>query len=269
MRKILRKLLAWMLEQSLFQGLKEQKLMQLKERLEVITPDITDQYTNFKVDNQYLNVKVRGVHAFQISLVDRVIGEFSNPTIVDIGDSSGTHLQYIKGLYKQCRGLSVNLDPMAVEKIKAKGLEAILAHAENLSTYNINTDIFLCFETFEHLMNPSQFLHELSSKTSARYLIITVPYVRYSRVGLHHIRNHRTNPVSAEVTHIFELCPEDLKLLALHSGWSVVYDQAYLQYPRLHPLRITQPLWERLDFEGFYGIILKRDDTWSKRYTDW
>ena len=78
------------------------------------------------------------------------------------------------------------------------------------------------------------------------------------------------NPVSQiTTTHILELAPEDLKLLALHSGWKVVYDQIYRQYPKYGLMRIMKPWWERFDFEGFYGMILTRDDSWSSLYKDW
>jgi len=269
MRKRLSKLLIWVWFKSLTKAFKEQKLFELKNKLEKIVPDIIDQYTNFKVDSDYLKLKVRGLHAFQISLVAKVIDEFKNPTIVDIGDSAGTHLQYINDLFRQCRGLSVNLDPVAVEKIKAKGLEAIQARAENLDTYNIRTDIFLCFETMEHLMNPWEFLHELSIKTQAKYLIITVPYVKHSRVGLHHLRNERFENVRAENTHLLELNPQDWKLVVKHSGWRLVDETIYRQYPRMNWLRLTQCLWKKYDFEGFYGLILTRDDSYAKLYQDW
>jgi len=75
--------------------------------------------------------------------------------------------------------------------------------------------------------------------------------------------------MSAENTHIFELSPEDLQLLFKFAGWSVVFERIYLQYPRKHWLRITKNYWRMFDFEGFYGVILKRDSTWSKLYTDW
>ena len=216
--------------------------------------------------------KVRFEQAFQISLVNRVIEEFDAPFIVDIGDSSGTHIQYLQRLHgdrKQMRCLSVNLDPAAVQRIKQKGIDAIHARAEELDKYNIAADIFMSFETLEHVMNPAQLLHELSSKTKARYLIITVPYVAQSRVGLHHIRHGRRDGIGAETTHIFELSPEDWRLLAMHSGWKVSYAQIYLQYPKRNLMRLTKPLWKKFDFEGFYGMILMRDDSWSSLYKDW
>ncbi len=75
--------------------------------------------------------------------------------------------------------------------------------------------------------------------------------------------------MSAENTHIFELSPEDLQLLFKFAGWSVVFERIYLQYPKKHWLRITKRYWMMFDFEGFYGVILKRDSTWSKLYTGW
>ena len=80
-------------------------------------------------------------------------------TIVDIGDSSGTHSNYIKKLIQnnKLKLLSVNLDPMAIEKIKQKGFEAILSKAEDLQKYNINPDLFMSFQTIEHLNAPIPF----------------------------------------------------------------------------------------------------------------
>ena len=261
-----------MMKTSIEKASKEQGLKSLEDKLTKIVPDITYQYSTFEVNNPYIEVKVRNQHAFQISLVNEVISEFEKPTIVDIGDSAGTHLQYIMGLHsknKKIQCLSVNLDAQAVEKIKQKGLEAVNARAEDLHKYNINADIFLCFEMLEHLMNPCHFLHELSTKTNAKYLVITVPYLQNSRVGLHHIRGGVLRDVYAENTHIFELSPKDWKLLVRHSGWNVAQERIYLQYPKRGFLWITKALWRRFDFEGFYGMILTKDNTWSSKYMDW
>jgi len=267
-----KKRLQSVLTKSLASSAKEQGLVDMTEKLKKIVPDITDQYTQFKVDTPYLEANVRNMHAFQISLISRIVDEFEKLTIVDIGDSSGTHLQYILGLYskdKDIKCLSGNLDKEAVDKIKKKGLEATHARAEDLHEYNIYADVFLCFEMLEHLMNPCAFLHDLSTKTNAKYLIVTIPYLNRSRVGLHHLRKKNNRKVYAENTHIFELSPEDWKLLIKHSGWNVEYEQIYLQYPKRNLYLLTKPLWKRKDFEGFYGLILKRDQTYSSRYADW
>lgn len=189
--------------------------------------------------------------------------------IVDVGDSAGTHLQYIRSIYenKNIKCMSVNLDVKAVERIKAKGLDAIKARAEDLSKYNINADIFLCFELVEHLMDPCHFLHE--ARGWCKYLIITVPYLKDSRVGLHHVRGGNKDDVCAESTHIFELDPEDWKLFVKHAGWKIVKEKIYYHYPKRSFLYITKYLWKKYDFEGFYGLILMKDDTWSSKYKDW
>jgi hypothetical protein len=257
---------------SLKYAINEQGLKDLVVKLEQLVPDINDQYSSFEVNTPYLRTKVRGLHAFQISLINETIKDIENPVIVDIGDSAGTHLQYIIGLNsgnKNIKCLSVNMDIKAVERIKNKGLEVIHARAEDLQSYNVNADIFLCLETLEHLMNPCVFLHELSSKTNAYYLIVTVPYLKRSRVGLHHIRWNNKDTVNAEKTHIFELNPDDWKLIVKHSGWFIVSERIYRQYPQWGILRLTKALWKKYDFEGFYGIVLKRDLSWSKKYIDW
>ena len=267
---------------SIEKAVHEQGFSQLVYKLGEIVPDITHQYSTFKVDTLYLTKKVRGEHAFQISLVQEAINIFKKSAkddliIADIGDSAGTHIQYIKSLFgdRNIRTISVNLDPKAVKRIREKGFEAICARAEEIGEkYNITADIFLCFETLEHLMNPAEFLYKLS-KTNCDLLVITVPYLKSSRIGLHQIRNlnkqnlSRKKIMSAENTHIFELSPEDLQLLFKFAGWSVVFERIYLQYPKKHWLRITKWYWRMFDFEGFYGVILKRDSTWSKLYTGW
>lgn len=258
---------------SIERAIAQQGLKELAGKLKEIVPDITNQYSLSEVKGRYLTTNVRGLHAFQISLVNKIINKFRDSVVlVDIGDSAGTHIQYIKNLYRhfiEIKSLSVNLDEKAINRIRAKGLDAIHARAEDLAMYDISPDIFLCFEILEHLMDPCSFLYGLSSKTKARYLIVTVPYVRSSRVALRHIRLGRNQYAHAEDTHIFELSPRDWKLLIKHAGWSVENESVYFQYPKYNILHITRPLWKAIDYEGFYGLILRRDDTWSSKYKDW
>lgn len=272
LKKEKRQLIEFLWEKSLERAACEQKLAKEAELLGKIVPDITNQYSLSKLGSSYAVKKVRYMHAFQVALVKRVLAEFEAATIVDIGDSSGTHLQYITALNngnKKIKCLSVNLDAQAVKKIKEKGLVAIQARAEELTKLNINADIFLCLEIVEHLTDPCRFLYDLSIKSNAKYIIMTVPYLKKSRVGLHHIRQNRTANLGAENTHIFELNPSDWKLLIKHSGWKPVHEEIYLQYPKKHILSFTKALWRRFDYEGFYGLILEKDDSWSSKYPDW
>jgi hypothetical protein len=261
---------------SIRAAMREQKLLPIYDQLIKIVPDITHQYSSFDIDTDYLRLATRAQHAFQISLVKEVLSlpEFSSGkplTIVDIGDSAGTHIQYIKGLFQnlKIRSLSVNIDSAAVERIKKQGLEAICARAEDLTSHSVNADVFLSFEMLEHLMNPFTFLNNIS-QTSCKFLAVTVPYVMHSRVGLNHIRNNQKHKVSPENTHIFELSPEDWRLVFKHTGWAVVAEKIYYQYPKESFFSSwLMDYWQKHDFEGFYGVILKPDKTWSALYNGW
>jgi len=101
--------------------------------------------------------------------------------------------------------------------------------------------------------------------------VITVPYRRKSRVGLNYLRNEVKKKVYAENVHIFELCPEDWTKLMLHSGWRVINNEICYQYPRKLPLlrKIFALYWEKIDYEGFWGVILEKDLTYTELYQDW
>lgn len=252
-------------------AVKEQKLDSLVERLETLVPDISQQYTTHQLVDPYVVFKARALQAFQMQMVLAAVDRLGPPeTVVDIGDSSGTHLRYLSGLLdRQPRTVSVNLDAKAIERIRAHGMEAYCMRAEELAAKGIEADFGLCFETLEHFTDPISFLYSLSHQQPPKALIVTVPFVSPSRVGLHHIRHQRAEPVSAERCHIFELSPEDWRLLFQHSGWTVLHDRIFYQYPRRHPFRLTRNWWREADFEGFYGLIASPNHIWSDRYMDW
>ena len=80
----------------------EQKLTDYVSKLCSIVPDISNQYTTTKMEGPYLEAKVRTLHAFQMRLFKRAarMQSKNKMTVVDIGDSAGTHLLYIKKLCK-------------------------------------------------------------------------------------------------------------------------------------------------------------------------
>ena len=255
----------------------------LKQRLMEIVPDISRQYTTFCVDSDdtYLTEKVRTQHAFQIGLALKAIHMFIGASenrrvnIIDIGDSSGTHLRYLNELAKEhdieIMSMSVNLDPEAVRKISGYGLPVVQCRAEEIHLVKggIEADIFLSYEMLEHLFDPINFLHSIACDSTCSYFVITVPYLKRSRVGLHHIRQGSTGNVCAENTHIFELCPEDWDLIYEFSGWEVLLRDCYTQYPERGFLHMMKYFWRRTDFDGFYGVILKRNHEKAKQYKNW
>ena len=260
---------------SIRAAIREKGLTQLVGTLPRIVRDIAQQYSSFRVESEYDRLKVRGMHAFQVSLagwaIERVQHDATPISIVDIGDSAGTHLQYLREIYRHLplEVLGINIDEQAVKRIRERALPAMQVRAEDLVSHGITADIFLLFETLEHLMSPIQFLRDLSRRTACRALVVTVPYLARSRVGLYHIRARRREPCGPETVNIFELSPGDWSLLFQHAGWSIVEERVYWQYPRHGLLRTLKPYWRWRDFEGFWGAVLERDPTWADLYDGW
>ena len=265
---------------SLTAAIREQGLHEMAERLRAIVPDLRDQYTGALDEveyRRYWETKLRGLHAFQVSAALAALKHLggTHRLIADIGDSSGNHAAYIRALAppgQVSRIVSVNLDPVAVAKVKAKGGEAVQARAEQLDLEGLRPDLFLSFETVEHLTDPVRFLHALAEKGSADWMLITVPYVRNSRFGgaiLRTAPERWPSRMTAEEVHILELCPDDWALLCSFAGFRVIERRLYRQYPMRSPLVLAKPLWQALDFEGFVALILKRDLSLSSRYADW
>lgn len=262
---------------SVSHSVRENKFVELIERLRQIAPDISRQeLTAMSGFNDYWELKRRALQAFQCAMMLKSLEPLTvkNLTVVDIGDSAGTHMLYLKELTKEkfdIDTIGVNLDSAAIEKIKAKGQKAVLCRAEDLDLGDKKVDLFTSFQMVEHLHNPAIFFRRLAKRSPCNKIVLTVPYMKSSRVGLHNIRNKVNKSVIAEEEHIFELNPEDWSLLFLHSGWKVTYSQIYYQYPRKIPIvnTILEWFWRKTDFEGFWGVILEKDTTFSDCYQDW
>ena len=275
MKGLLRSLLFKLLVFSLVRARDNQGYRNLFFKLKKIVPNLKDQYTSFIVEGEYLETKVYIQHAFQVSLlIDAINGlttKKQNTVLVDIGDSSGTHIIYLKDLVGDLDAISVNLDADAVKRIKSKGLKAIECSAENINEhpdFKNKVDIFSSLEMLEHLENPIGFLKDMAKKAECKKFVITVPLLlRKSRIGLHQIRNWGNNQVfNSETTHFFELCPDDWDLLFKFTGWKITKRVKYTQYPKKSLLFLFKYLWRKLDFDGFYGVILEKDDTYSSNY---
>ena len=279
LKSITKKVREFLLIKSLEKSNKQRGENNLKERLSVIVPDLKDQYTTFTIDknDRYLVEKVRCQHTFQMTILMKAIQLLLNKqkkiVIVDIGDSSGTHILYLNEFLKEygieAKTLSVNMDQIAIDKIRKRGLDAILCRVEELHKHNIEADLFLSFQMIEHLFNPISFLNKISTNTQCDYFVITVPYVLKSRVGLEHIRNNIKDDVYAESIHIFELSTEDWNLIFQFSGWKILHNDRYTQYPKAGILNLIKYEWRRFDFDGFYGVILERDHRIMNQYKSW
>lgn len=275
-----RALYQWVSGQSIKAAVKEQGLVELGGKLKAIVPNLLEQYTQpFDEEefSRYWEHKMRGLHAFQVQSILDSLDQISqnNLTVVDIGDSSGTHLTYLESLAppgKVGRTVSINLDPTAVAKIKARGREAFLCRAEDIGASGLEPNLVLVFETLEHLTDPIRFLRTLAVQCGVEYVLATIPYRRISRFGGELLRQSANSPprkLTPEEVHFFELSPEDWQLLCLIAGYRPVITKLYRQYPERSGWRITAPLWRKLDFEGFASILLKRDLSLADRYDGW
>lgn len=262
---------------SLRSALKEQGLTDMAASLRELVPDISSQEDRaLRINDERWELKVRGVHAFQCALMLKAIEKISSKDImvVDIGDSAGTHMLYLRGLTENklnVDSISVNLEEISVNKIKNRGLKAVQCRAEELDIGNKKVDLFTSFEMVEHLHNPALFFYRLSKREDGNLLLVTVPYRQRSRVALYFTRAGSKGPVFAGEEHIFELSPDDWSALMWHSGWKAVYSQVYYQYPkRWFALSwLLSLFWKMYDFEGFWGVILERDKTFSELYQSW
>lgn len=265
---------------SIEAAVREQDLLDLRTKLRERVPDLKDQYTK-GIDqveyDRYWEPKMRSNHAFQVDSALQAMADIGGEklTVVDVGDSAGTHTTYLKALAPAGRierMVAVNLDPVAVEKIRAKGGEAILSRAEELDAQGLRPDLMLLFETLEHFTDPLRFLHTMATRGNIENILFTVPYRVQSRFGGDLIRR-RIADVPGEITpeqvHILELSPEDWQLLARLAGYKTRFCHIYRQYPQRSVYRLMKPVWRELDFEGFIAISLQRDDALSGRYTGW
>ena len=165
--KLYFKIMNW----SINSACKEQNLCEIRKSLSDIVPNIGGQYTTVSFKNDYWINNIRTLHAFQIRIAKRAISLLDSaerPIVVDIGDSSGTHIKYLLDIFgsDNITALSVNLDLSAVEKIRKKNLMAIHSRAELLHKhpeFNKKANIFLSYEMLEHLFDPISFLNNMSS----------------------------------------------------------------------------------------------------------
>jgi 2-polyprenyl-3-methyl-5-hydroxy-6-metoxy-1,4-benzoquinol methylase len=265
---------------SLEDAAREQGLSDLVVQLRKIVPDLRRHFSGVLDEREYIRfweAKMRTVHAWQVQCVLRALDSIAGDqlTVVDIGDSAGTHAAYLRALAPQRklkRIIGINLDAAAVQRIQASGGEAIQSRAEDLRAHDIESDLFLSFETLEHLTDPLRFLHRLAEHGQADHMLITVPYRRASRFGGMHLRMRESDMpamMNAEEVHIYEFSPDDWALLARFAGFRPVFTSTYRQYARWSWSRLTAGLWRKLDFEGFVAIFLERDLSLSRRYRDW
>ncbi len=249
----------------------EAELKEIWEYSFKIFPDFSQHYT-VPVDSKEVEQRIRLLMAAETMFVKKAIDEIKGKcSYADVGDSDGAIRLLLNKYYttEELSYVGINLQNSAVKKIRSKGLNAICADALSLANQGIHYDVVSVFETLEHLQDPIGFLNNIRKVTNSR-LIVSVPFIRQSRISLAYLFNKRW-PVdkipTIENTHIFELSPSDWRKLFLHTGWKVDREWKLMMFPyhRLSRL-ILQPFWKFISFEGFWFASLRKDDEYSSKY---
>ncbi len=234
------------------------------------------EHFNIATNDPEAEARIRFLVAAEASFMEGEIAHLlkmnKKCSYADIGDSDGSVRLIMEKIFgtERLETVGINLQPAVVERMKNKGLNAICEDAIDVGNRGVRYDVVSLFETIEHLSNPIGFLQKIAPVVDER-LVLSVPYVRASRVGLHHIDAdtfwNQDLPISVENVHFFELSPGDWDKLFKHSGWKIVRQKVYKQFPDSGPLKwILSAYWRYLSFEGFYFVSLAKDDTYSSRY---
>jgi len=237
-------------------------------------PDLVDHYATVKMNDEAL-MRVRLLICSEALWLKRVITGLKKQGVdvknyVDIGDSDGSARLLFEKSMKNCNidSLGINIQPEAVEKIKAMGLNAECIDAMDLPKRGRRYDAVSVFETLEHLPHPIGFMQNMSKIINKR-LIISVPLIVKSRVSLKYLTGkwEREKTPTIANNHIFELSPEDWTKIFLHTGWQIEDQWHVRQYPKRGLLKVLmQYAWRKLSFEGYWFVSLKKDDTYSSQY---
>jgi len=237
---------------------------------------LSDLRTHFTVpiDNMEIEHRIRllivGEAFFIKKEVMDIVADSGECSYADIGDSDGSVRLLLDRMVQRGKlnSVGINLQRQAVEKMANKWLDAICADALAVCESSVDYDLVSAFETLEHLSDPIGFLNKIKNITKHR-LIISVPYIRKSRVGLTYLSSKWSpgKTPTIENTHIFELSPRDWGKIFRHTGWKIDREWKLMMFPRNKLSRlILQPYWRFVSFEGFWFVSLSKCNKYVSQY---
>jgi hypothetical protein len=241
-----------------------------------VLPDLSDHFAMFRVGVED-QVRLRLLLCAQAIFISQVVNVLKMKggainSWVDVGDSDGAaRLLFLKSMpqMKNFKTFGINMELDAVKLMRSKGLEAECMNAMDLHKKGVSFDIVSVFETLEHMPDPIGFLERISQVVGQR-LVVSVPLIRVSRIGLNYLTskwNSEWKPGYSN-NHFFELAPLDWCKLFNHAGWRVESEWKVYQFPRSGPLKwVMSYAWRKISFEGFWFVSLKKDSTFSNRFS--
>ena len=246
--------------------------MEMWNKSKNIFNSLHDHFTGGEVDDETeyrIRFLITAEAAFIKSEVQRIISIKNKCNYLDIGDSDGSVRLLLEKIIDNpgFKTMGVNLQKSAVEKIRSKGMEALHMNAMDVGKTGVNYDVVSLFETLEHLSDPIGFLEQIHNIVGQK-LVISVPFVRRSRVSLRYLEARPiADNINIENVHIFELSGDDWKKIFLHTGWKVENEWSLLQFPKFGILRlIMQTYWRMVSFEGFWFVSLTKDMKFRNSY---
>lgn len=104
----------------------------------------------------------------------RALNMINSGNVLDIGCGDGLFLEMLKK--KGVKGWGVDISPVAVEKCKSKGIDAIVHNFSDgpLPPFDTVFDYVVLLDVLEHNYNPELILNE-AAKVKSKYVIISVP----------------------------------------------------------------------------------------------
>ena len=141
------KVVTFILDESLHISLKIQKRRlefdKIEECFNDLNSDLAEQYTEKAQHTPFRDIKIKNQQAFQVDFTKNAIEKYILSTgtkeihVVDIGDSAGTHIKKLRKLMEHdnrpaLHAVSVNLDPVAVDKIVRGGGDGCLLQGGRL-----------------------------------------------------------------------------------------------------------------------------------------
>jgi methionine biosynthesis protein MetW len=210
-----------------------------KERLE-----------DFRWDNHSQTLQEK--HKLAYSLF-RTIPEYAKAEICDVGCGDGFFL--LEGVITIGRRVGVDFSQVAVQKCKAKGLEAFRVDVEKepLPFRDKEFDVVFLIDVLEHVWQPELLLREAGRV--GRYVILTVPNFSFAKDRLQCLFGRVPQSMGAKKGHCFFMNWKSLNEVVDKAGLKIKKIEYY--FPLNNSITRTIGRINPSLFSTMFGVLLE------------